>query len=319
MNITFWGTRGSLPAALDAKAVRRKIVGALVKASGRRLDDAAAAEAFCDDALSFAERGAFGGATSCVQLDTGGPEYLLCDLGTGAREFAVAALARHGPAAPQVYNILLSHVHWDHVMGFPFFVPAYIPGNRIRIHSCHPAFEPAIRAQLHAPGFPVEFSALGAAIEFIPLEPGRPYQIAGARVTGMLQHHGGDSYAYRLEHAGRSVIYATDAEYKMEDTRGLERTAAFFRDADLVIFDAMYSLADAFSAKEDWGHSSNMIGVELCRAAGAKRLCLFHHEPANDDEAIEAMFNETVRLEAITRQGAPLAICAAYDGLVLEL
>jgi phosphoribosyl 1,2-cyclic phosphodiesterase len=319
MKVTFWGTRGSLPAALDARAVRRKIVGALVKASGRRFDDAQAAEAFCDETLSFAERGTFGGATSCIQMDTGGPDYLLCDLGTGAREFAVAVMARHGPASPQTYNILVSHVHWDHVMGFPFFIPAFIPGNRIRIYSCHPHFESALRAQLHAPGFPVEFSALGARIEFVPLEPGRAYEIGGVSVTGMLQRHGGDSYAYRLDHGGRSMIYATDAEYKPEDAAGVERTVAFFRDADLVIFDAMYSLAETFSVKEDWGHSSNVMGVELCRSAGVKRLCLFHHEPANDDETIQGILGETIRFEEITRRGATLQVCAAYDGLVLDV
>ena len=97
------------------------------------------------------------------------------------------------------------------------------------------------------------------------------------------------------------------------------QAADFFKDADLVIFDAMYSLADSVSMKEDWGHSSNVMGVELCQMAGARRLCLFHHEPVNDDERIEGILAETLRYEEITRSAEPLEVRAAYDGLVMDL
>ena len=271
---------------------------------------------FCDRELSFAEFGTYGGNSACVQIDAGGPDYLLCDLGSGAREFSLSAMARHGPAQPQTYHVLLSHVHWDHIMGFPFFIPSFIAGNRIRLYSCHPKFEDAIRRQNHGPCFPVEFETLAAEIGFIPLEPERSYEIAGAQVTGMAQMHGNESFGYRIEKEGKSVVYATDSEYKPEN---MERAAGFFRDADLVIFDAMYSLADAFSVKEDWGHSSNMIGVELCQMAGARHLCLFHHEPVFDDERIERILQDTIRLEELTRTAVPLKISSAYDGLVIDV
>jgi phosphoribosyl 1,2-cyclic phosphodiesterase len=319
MRVIFWGTRGSLPTPLSAKAVREKIVSALVKGAGRGLDTPEKAAAFCENELSFAESATFGGNSSCVQIDTGGPEYLLCDLGSGAREFAVAAVARHGPAAPQTYHVLVSHVHWDHIMGFPFFVPSFIPGNRIRIYSCHAKLEQALRGQNAAPCFPVEFESLGAKIEFVALEPGRPTEIAGARVTGRPQRHGGDSYGYRIEKDGKSVVYTTDSEHKMEDAAAIREFAGFLRRADLVVFDSMYSLADAMSMKEDWGHSSNVIGVELCQMAEAKHLVLFHHEPIFDDARIESIFEETKRLEQITRAGHPVRISSAYDGLVIEV
>ena len=171
-------------------------------------------------------------------------------------------------------------------MGFPFFVPAFTPGNRIRIYSCHARLEQALRGQNAAPCFPVEFASLGAEIEFVRLEPGRPYPIAGATVTGRPQRHGGDSYGYRIEQGGKSVVYTTDSEHKMEDVAAIQEFVAFLKLADLVIFDSMYSLADSMSLKEDWGHSSNVIGVELCQMAKAKHLCLFHHEPIFDDARI---------------------------------
>ncbi|HEY1707531.1 MAG TPA: MBL fold metallo-hydrolase [Rhizomicrobium sp.] len=319
MKIVFWGTRGSLPTPLNAKAVQRKVVNALVKGAGKNLDTEEKALAFCDRELSFAESRTYGGNSACVQVDTGGSDYLLCDLGSGAREFSLSALAKHGPANPQTYHVLISHVHWDHIMGFPFFVPAFIPGNRIRIYSCHPKVEQAIRGQNHQPCFPVEFEALAAAIEFVPLEPDKSYEIAGSVVTGTKQLHGNDSYGYRIEKDDRSFVYTTDSEHKPEDSAEMERAAAFFRNADLVVFDAMYSLADSISVKEDWGHSSNVIGVELCQMAGVRQLCLFHHEPVYNDEKIDSILAETIRFEEITRSGQPLRIWTAYDGLVIEL
>jgi phosphoribosyl 1,2-cyclic phosphodiesterase len=317
VRVTFWGTRGSLPTPLGGAAVREKVIGALVKAAGRSLDTPAAAAAFVDGHLSFAERSTFGGNTACVEI-AGGSNPLLCDLGSGAREFSLAALGRHG-REPQTYDVLMSHLHWDHIMGFPFFVPAFIPGNRIRIHGCHAELEHAFRRQNAPPSFPVPFDALRATIEFVALAPGRTAAVAGFQVTPFAQSHGGDSYGYRIERDGRAVVYSTDAEHKLDDLAEAEAFVAFLRGADLVIFDAMYSLADAFSLKEDWGHSSNVVGVELCQMAGVRHLCLFHHEPVFDDLRIQSILEETIRLEEITHQGHRLRISSAHDGLVIEV
>ena len=249
----------------------------------------------------------------------GGPEYVLCDLGSGARELGLAAMARYRPGVAQVFHVFLSHLHWDHIQGFPFFVPAYIPGNRIVIHGCHEGLEAGFRRQHGEPSFPVNFSQLPSTIEFVRLVPGETYEIAGLRVTGKRQFHSGDSYAYRFERDGKAVVYSTDSEHKLDDPASARGFADFFRDADLVIFDAMYSLADAFSIKEDWGHSSNIVGVELCQMAGVRHLCLFHHEPAHDDEKLTAIWRESERLEELTRGERPLRITAAYDGLELRV
>ena len=123
----------------------------------------------------------------------------------------------------------------------------------------------------------------------------------------MLQRHAGDSYGYRFESQGKVVVYSTDSEHPLAQAEHAERFVRFFRDADLVIFDAMYSLADAISVKADWGHSSNIVGVELCQMAEARHLCLFHHEPVFDDAAIDAVLAETRRLEEITRGASPSA------------
>jgi anti-anti-sigma factor len=314
MRVVFWGTRGSLPTPLNARDVRAKIRHALLAARAHELTSEAAIDAFIDGELPFEVRATFGGNSSCVQIDDGGSEYVVCDAGSGLRVFGNAVLAEHGPGVPHTYNICLSHLHWDHIMGFPFFTPAYVAGNHIRIFSCHADPRAALERQHGPPSFPIPFTALGATIEFVHLEPNVPTPIGRSIVTASLQRHGGDSYGYRFEHAGKSVVYATDSEHKLTSADDLAPYVTFFRDADVLIFDAMYSLGDAMSMKEDWGHSSNVVGVELAHHAGVKHLVLFHHEPMHDDAALEQLLHDTRRFEEITGTDE-LTISSAYDGL----
>jgi phosphoribosyl 1,2-cyclic phosphodiesterase len=302
---------------MPAAAMKKKLVSLLTAAIGANLTSAADVEAFVEKTCPTPAT--FGGNSSCVQIDVGGDEYVLCDLGSGVRAFGNQVLAKHGPGKGNTFHVFMSHLHWDHIQGFPFFVPAYIPGNTVRIYGCHDALEEAFRRQHAAPSFPVDFSQLGARLEFVRLEPGKTYDIAGLRVRALRQHHGGDSYGWRFERDGRVVVYSTDSEHKLEDTAATEAFVEFFRDADVVIFDAMYSLADATSVKEDWGHSSNIVGVELCQMARAKHLCMFHHEPIYDDDQLLAVLAETRRFEEITRRDSHLHVSSAYDGMEIEL
>jgi phosphoribosyl 1,2-cyclic phosphodiesterase len=315
--VRFWGTRGSIPVALTADGVRHKIVAALRGASGRTFANDAEAGAYVDS-LAFADRATFGGHSPCVEIETGGPDFVICDLGSGVRPFGQAALARDG-GGPRTYHVFLSHVHWDHIMGLPFFTPAYIPGNRVVVYGGHAHLEAALRRQQEQPSFPVDFSTFRADISFVRLEPGIVHEVAGMRVKLKLQRHAGDSYGFRFESGGKSVVYSTDSEHDLGNRRETDAFVDFFRGADVVIFDAMYSLADAISVKADWGHSSNIAGVELCHAAGVKHLCMFHHEPAFDDASIARVLADTRRYEEICRTGAPMTVTAAYDGMEIDL
>ena len=318
MVVRFWGTRGSLPVALTTPDLQRKLVAALVQAAGRGIDTPDKARAFVARDLDFPLSHTFGGNTSCVQIETGGGEYVVCDVGSGARAFGNHVQATRGPSGHR-FHIFMSHVHWDHIMGFPFFMPAYTPGNELTIYGCHPMLAEAFRRQNAAPSFPVDFSRMGARIEFVTLDPGRAYDIGGLTVRAKRQRHSGDSYGYRFERDGKAVVYSTDSEHKQDDPSQIQAFVEFFKDADLVIFDAMYSLADAVSVKEDWGHSSNVVGVELCQLARAKHLCLFHHEPIHDDDKLLAVLRDARRLEEITRADHRLEISAAWDGMEIAL
>lgn len=317
--VIFWGTRGSLPVSLTASDIRQKITSALNAANGKVFKNSAALSEFVAS-LPFIISGTFGGNSSCVEIITGGPEHFICDMGSGARPLGHSKITTYGALNPQTYHIFISHLHCDHLMGFPFFAPIYIPGNRIVIHGCHPNIESAFKSQMSAPSFPVDYSQAGAKIEFDIMTPGKTQYIAGINVTPRLQLHEGDSYGYRFDSIDRSVVYSTDSEHKLDSSSEHNDHVAFFAKADLVIFDAMYSLAEAVSVKADWGHSSNMVGVELCQAAKAKRLALFHHEPMHDDKQLARILSETRRLEEITRPGhGALEVISAYDGLSIAL
>ena len=245
MKARFWGTRGSIPVSLTASDVRRKLVAALrTIREGGRWPGTDAEVHHCVEALGFELAGTYGGHSSCVEIEAG-DDRIVCDLGSGARALGQSMLERFGPGRPRTYHVFLSHVHWDHIMGFPFFAPSYIPGNRIVIHGCHRELEAAFRRQHGAPSFPVDFDALGAKIEFDVIPAGETREVAGFSVRAMKQRHAGDSYGWRFERGGKVLVYSTDSEHRLEDAAEMTAFADFFRDADLVIFDAMYSLADA--------------------------------------------------------------------------
>ncbi len=318
MKLRCWGTRGSIPVSLTAPDVRAKIVLALEGAQGVDLASPSAVAAYVDQ-LGFDVAGTFGGHSSCLQIETRGCEHIILDLGTGVRPLGQHMLAKHGPAAPQTYHVFLSHLHWDHIMGLPFFTPVYVPGNRIVIHSCHPHVEFALRRQQAEPSFPVRFDQFSASFEFDVLSPGQVIDVDGTRVVAHAQRHAGGSYGWRFERAGKSLVYSTDSEHRLEDETEWAGFVAFFDRADVVVFDAMYSLADAISVKADWGHSSNIVGVELCQEAKVRKLVMFHHEPAYSDTQIARILEETKRFEKITRSDHAVEVLSAWDGLELTL
>lgn len=317
MKVYFWGTRGSLPVSATAKQIRAKVAAAVKASVQYPLSSDADVERFMDEKLPFFIRGGYGGNTACIEI-RGGDEHILCDAGTGLRDFG-HYIMRSGNGGSAVYNIFLSHLHWDHIQGFPFFVPAFVPGNRINIYGFHPELETALRCQQNSPLFPVSLDYMQAEKKFIILDPGREYHIGGFTVKGVKQHHPGDSYGYSFEKEGGKIVYATDSEHK-GDVEGDEKSVIdFFRDADLLIFDAQYSFMESVDTKESWGHSSNILGVELSVAANVKRLCLFHNEPACDDQALDIFLENTRNYLNIYADASSLQIDLAYDGLEIEL
>lgn len=320
MLVRFWGTRGSLPTSATATEIRAKVASALVAADGRSFEDIQAAENFIDTELPFSTGGTYGGASSCVEIEDGGDEFLICDLGSGARAFGLNAAERIKAGRKKTFHIFMSHFHWDHIMGFPFFGPAYDPETTIHFYGGHSEMEEALRRQQERISFPVPFDYMASKKEFHTLDPGIAHDIAGYRVHLIKQYHDNDSYGYRFERHGKSIIYTTDCEHKLDDLEREQVFVDFFDEADLIVFDTMYTLAEALTMKEDWGHSSGMTAVDICHKAHAQRLAMFHHEPIFDDATIEKHHKDTIRYEELTRDAAPpLEILCSYDGMEITV
>lgn len=321
MRVYFWGTRGSLPTSVSSAMIEEKIFRALKISRRYSLSNDDALRDFIRTGLPFDVRNTYGGNTSCVEIG-GLEDYVLCDAGTGLRDFSQAymkAAAAGQNDLPRTFHIFISHPHWDHIQGFPFFTPAYIPGYRIHIYGYHKTLETSFIRQQEAPFFPVPLQEMGADITFHVLSPESSYRIAGMDVNGIRQNHPGDSFGYRFEKDARRIVYSTDSEHRKEAGNSDYTFVQFCKQADLLIFDAQYSLLEAIDAKENWGHSNNLVGVELAVRAGVRRLCLFHSEHTCDDTALERILNDTQKYAGIVEASSPLEIHLAYDGLELKI
>lgn len=245
-----------------------------------------------------------GGNTACVEV-TAGDTRIILDAGSGLRTLGDERM-RHGPRHS---TILLSHLHWDHVCGLPFFTPIYVPGHRVEIASGPNGVMPihdAIRALFKAPFFPIDFADIAGQVSVRELPATDRFTIGDIAITMARLNHPDPVYGFRLDHGGHAIVYATDTEHFACVDPTLKRLAA---GADILIYDAQYT-PDEYPGKVGWGHSTWQAGADLARAAGVPQLVLFHHDPGRTDAQLAA-------IEAEAHAHLPGTI-AAREGLVLR-
>jgi CheY-like chemotaxis protein/phosphoribosyl 1,2-cyclic phosphodiesterase len=275
----------------------------------------------------------YGGNTSCVEVRTADDTLIMLDCGTGAHELG-QDLAAGGPQ-PVRGHLLITHTHWDHIQGFPFFAPLFVPGNVWDIYApggLGNRLEETLAGQMEYAYFPVTLDQLGATIRYHDLGEG-VFEVGDAHVTARYLNHPGLTLGYRMQAGGVVVVYATDHEphacpqletWHESDAGSHVLTVHhedqghidFLRGADLVIHDAQYTAAE-YPQKVGWGHSPIGYAVDVALAAGVKRLALFHHDPLHDDDTLDRLV-EVCRQRVAACHGA-LEVFAAAEGLVLEL
>jgi len=257
----------------------------------------------------------YGGNTACISVDLGHGTLLVLDAGTGMR-----SLGEHLAARDTDIFVLLSHAHWDHIQGFPFFAPIYQPHRLISIlptHMGHTLWCPTLE-QMDGMHFPVTPEDLPAQVHCLMGKGLEVFQERGCHLSWIATNHPGGSTGYRIEHAGRSVVYLTDNELDppYEKATSFDEFAEFCRYTDVLIHDAQYLQSD-MPAKHGWGHSLVQQACELAVAAEVKHLILFHHDPGRTDDGLDAIQEETRAW--MHTQNRHMQCTAAYEGLVVDI
>lgn len=247
-------------------------------------------------ATSGPEFARIGGDTSCVEVRSG-DDRIIVDAGTGIRALGDKLLREaRAMGRPVRASLLFSHLHWDHIQGFPFFGPAFVPTTALDLygptHADGSTLEQVLARQMQPPTFPVPLSAMAAAKTFHTIAAGGELQIGPFRVTVRGLRHPQGSLGFRIEAAGASVCVATDTE-PPDDRSVDEGLLELARDVDLLIHDAQYTepeyLGQGGISRKGWGHSTHLDAARTARRAHARRLLLFHHDPTHDDELVEAI------------------------------
>lgn len=316
MKVKFWGVRGSIPSPASGAEIEGKLLAALMGAQGIDLSNRRAVQEYIVG-LPPLMRGTVGGNTPCVSLQIG-DEWIILDAGSGLRvlgqELIQSEIWRgHGTA-----HILLSHTHWDHIQGFPFFAPVFFPGNQINIYSPIPNLKERFRGQQVPEYFPITLDYWRAQLNFIQLEEHVPVNVSGIQINNILQAHPGRSYGYRIDGDGASVVYATDAEYKDLGEAHTQRYVEFMNGADLLIFDAQYTFSESLE-RPDWGHSSSLIGVDMAVRANVKRIILFHFDPTYSDHKVADVLTGTLNYIAMDPNKPQCQVALAVEGLELDI
>ena len=264
----------------------------------------------------------YGGNTSCVEVRSPGGTLIVLDCGTGIRELGLHLMRTE--KQPLRLHLFIGHTHWDHIQGFPFFVPAFIPGAELNIYApigFQNNLEEAMSGQMEYSYFPVKLRDLRSHIHFRELEEGF-FRVDDVLVETQYLNHTAPTVAYRMTVGGASVVYATDHEpfWGAHDGPsrhpGDERHMAFLKDTDLLIHDAQYT-ADEYKTKMGWGHSSIEYVTDVAVAANVGQLALFHHDPLHDDEMMSKL--EEAARARVKAKGGTTDVFAAIEGMSVKV
>jgi phosphoribosyl 1,2-cyclic phosphodiesterase len=253
----------------------------------------------------------YGGNTSCVEMRVGG-KRLIFDAGTGVRVLGINLLRQ----MPVEAYIFFSHTHWDHIQGFPFFVPAFIPINKFNIYGAiardGATIKQRLEDQMLHPNFPVPLQVMQSELKFHDIMPGDMINLDDINIETAPLNYPNGAIGYRITWQGKTVVYCPDTEHYQD--RFDENVLYLAREADLLIYDATYTNAEYYNpqfSRVGWGHSTWEVGVEIAKAARVKQVAMFQHDPSHDDDFLD-------QIEGQVKTAFPNSLLAR-EGMIIPI
>jgi phosphoribosyl 1,2-cyclic phosphodiesterase len=322
VEVTFWGTRGSIPRTMPDSEFLGLLVAATNQAKSLGI-------LTLDEFAKAAQDGrlgrplSYGGATMCTEVRAG-EHSVFVDMGSGIRDAGTQAMQR----GQKEFHILLTHMHWDHLIGFPFFLPLHSKNCTIHIHHVHKNAPEFVKIKFNGVNFPLIWDQLQAKVEFHHHKVYEPFKVGALQIASFALDHPGGCFGYRVDHKGQAVSVAVDGEFKRRTPKELGKDLKFLQNLDLMVFDSQYDRVE-LENRFDWGHCTPVIGVELALRERIKSVAFVHHDPWSTPHKLQSMAKEAADFLAANARnygdvwkdipsGGPKLIMG-YDGLVLDL
>ncbi len=317
MKIKFWGVRGSLPATSNLDQNKQHIhnlLASFIRAGYKSESDI---QSFFDS-KAIPEICGYGQNTTCVQVSDGSSDILI-DGGSGLKVYGDHTL-KQNPEKTQ-HHIIMSHFHYDHIMGLPFFSQHFMPGQEIHYYAVQPYCEDVVRSLFSRPLFPLNYESLSAKIFFHKIKPYVKTLINGFEVSAYRLDHPDPCYGFRIEKNGKTYAHAVDHEADRIVPADLGPDADLFKNVDLLYIDAQYTESD-MTQKKGWGHGTYDRVFEICSVFGIKQALMAHHDPGFSISDIQNLVEQSRRFfkeKAKSKNIEDLKWSFAYDGQVVEL
>ncbi len=326
LKVRLCGVRGSLPSPYSPAFVEKRISNLFQQFFEKGHQNADQVSDFLKS-LTIAQYGGYGGNTPCVEVRSPNAQMII-DGGTGLRTIGIELLAGPCGKGAGEAHIFMTHFHWDHLMGLPFFIPIFIPGNKIHMYAVQPELPDLIKNVFRKPYFPVPFEALGAQIIFHPLEPRKVTRLGDLQITPYQLDHPDPCWGYRVEHGGRVYAHCVDTECTRVSQSDLGPDLPLYQGVDLMVFDGQYTLMEAIE-KMNWGHAAATLGLDIAMREGIRKIAFIHHDPASSDEKVAMAEAQTRRyyngqLKQARRAGPEIKLHEvewffAHEGLTLDV
>lgn len=288
--IKYWGVRGSLPSSPPPhvwKSEVEKILNIFFERGHKTQSQIG--DFLNSEALPFF--GGYGTHTTCAEVFTDKTQIVI-DCGSGLRNLGEQMMRGPAGKGQAEIHLFLTHFHWDHLLGIPFFAPHFVRGNVIHYYAVQPDLEELVRLKFRKPLFPVPFEALGAKIHFHQLEPRKDFRLGDFRITAYQLDHPDPCWGFKVEHGGKSYSHCVDTEGTRSTREALGPDLPLYQNTDLMYFDAQYTLPE-LAEKANWGHSAAQIGLEIAKREKIKRVIFAHHDPGATASQIRDLIRQT--------------------------